>query len=218
VPGVAIGPLVGAEAVLMLTNEPVPEAPLKGAVSWPMLINGMELTPVATGVPAVAPFAFTGVFTSTNEPVPEAPLIGAESWPTLISGRDVSPLPVVPTVLASAFTGVFTSTNEPPALELVPWPTTTSSGDVAVVSVAGVPVTASPLIGAVTVTSGLVPVEGSDEPDPWSTVIAIGRVDVIEPVDVPVLLASMGAVMLTSDPVSVPVVPVPVVPVGRPHV
>ena len=33
VPGVAIGPLVGAEAVLMLTNEPVPEAPLKGAVS-----------------------------------------------------------------------------------------------------------------------------------------------------------------------------------------
>ena len=75
VPGVAIGPLVGAEAVLMLTNEPVPEAPLKGAVSWPMLINGMELTPVATGVPAVAPFAFTGVFTSTNEPVPEAPLL-----------------------------------------------------------------------------------------------------------------------------------------------
>ena len=86
VPGVAIGPLVGAEAVLMLTNEAVPEAPLKGAVSWPMLI----------------------------------------------SGRDVSPLPVVPTVLASALTGVFTSTNEPPALGLVPSPTTTTSGDVAV--------------------------------------------------------------------------------------
>jgi signal-induced proliferation-associated 1 like protein 3 len=99
---------------------------------------------------------------------------------------------------------------------LVPWPTTTTSGDVAVVSVAGVPVTASPLIGAVTVTSGPVSVEGSDEPDPWSTVIAIDRVEVIEPVDVPVLLASMGAVMLTSGPVPVPVEPVPVVPVPVP--
>ena len=129
----------------------------------PRLNNGTE---VPAGV-AVEPLAeaLTGWLTFANEPVPEVlPSTAVDPWPRFTSGVDVPA--GVPVVVPSALTGVFTSTSEPPVLESEPWPTTTASGVLAVESEAGVPVAALPFTGAVTVTSGPVPVEGIDDPDP----------------------------------------------------
>jgi len=129
----------------------------------PRLINGTE---VPAGV-AVEPMveALTGVLAIANSPVPNVlPSRPLDPWPRCTGGVDVPT--GVPVVVPSALTGVFASTKDPPAFGSELRPTTTSSGVLAVVSEAGVPVPALPFVGALTVTSGSVSVEGIDDPDP----------------------------------------------------
>lgn len=84
----------------------------------------------------------------------------------MTNGNVVVPPDVSVEPLVEALTGVFTLSNEASAFGFDPWPTTTSTGVVAVLSeLAGAPVTPLAVTGAVTLTSGPVSVEGIDEPE-----------------------------------------------------